>query len=190
MNKNTIVRKHINPLGVGVGCALLASAAMAAAPGPTIVGKPDAASTVSFEVALPLRNVAELETLLTALHDPANSQYHHWLTPAQFGTRFGPDAATVEQVASALSARGFSVETHTRSLHVTGPESLVESTLGTHLLLARTDTNARGTRIVSGRRAELAGRTEGSRCHGDEFRADGSACDVAPGNAEAERHRL
>ncbi len=149
MNKKSFVRKHENRLAVGVGCALLASAAMAAAPGPTIVGKPDAASTVSFEVALPLRNVAELETLLTALHDPANSQYHHWLTPAQFGTRFGPDAATVEQVASALSARGFSVETHTRSLHVTGPESLVESTLGTHLLLAHTDTNARGTRIVS-----------------------------------------
>ena len=149
MNKKIFASKRMSPLAIGVGCALLASAAMAAAPGPMIVGKPDAASSVSFEVALPLRNVAELETLLTALHDPANSQYHHWLTPAQFGTRFGPDAATLEQVASALTARGFSVETHTRSLHVTGPESLVEGTLGTHLLLAHTDTNARGTRIVS-----------------------------------------
>jgi len=135
-------------LAAAVGLALLSSAAMAAAP-PTIVGKPDAASRVNFEVALPLRNSEQLDQLLAALHDPANPQYHHWLTPAQFALRFGPEKATMERVAAALSARGFSVETHTRSLHVSGPVALVESTLGTHLQLAHTDTNARGTRIVS-----------------------------------------
>jgi hypothetical protein len=60
-----------------------------------------------------------------------------------------PDAATVDNVVAALNARGFSVQTHTRSLHVSGPVTLVESTLGTHLQLAHTDTNARGTRVVS-----------------------------------------
>ena len=149
MKKNSIVRKHRSPLALAVGCALLAGTAMAAPTGLTIVGKPDAASTISFEVALPLRNVEQLQELLTALHDPANPQYHQWLTPAQFGVRFGPDAATMEQVVAALTARGFAVQAHTRSLHVSGPESLVESTLGTHLLLAHTDTNASGTRIVA-----------------------------------------
>jgi subtilase family serine protease len=145
MNKNAFARQFTL-----IGAVLtLASPAMAAAPGPTIVGKPDAASQMSFEVALPLRNVDQLQELLAALHDPANPQYHHWLTPSQFGVRFGPDTETVDQVVAALSARGFSVQSHTRSLHVSGPEALVESALGTHLLLAHTDTNAQGTRVVS-----------------------------------------
>jgi subtilase family serine protease len=148
MKKYTIASKYRSPLAAAVGLALLSSAAMAAAP-PTIVGKPDAASRVNFEVALPLRNSEQLDQLLAALHDPANPQYHHWLTPAQFASRFGPEKATIDSVAAALTARGFSVQTHTRSLHVTGPAALVESTLGTHLQLAHTDTNARGTRIVS-----------------------------------------
>jgi len=132
----------------GAGLTLLLGFGVAQAE-PTIVGKPDAASQVSFEVALPLRNVDQLNTLLAALHDPTNSQYHHWLTPAQFAASFGPAAATVDVVAAALSARGFSVQTHTRSLHVSGPAALVESTLGTHLQLAHTDTNASGTRVVT-----------------------------------------
>jgi subtilase family serine protease len=115
----------------------------------TIVGKPDAASRISFEVTLPLRNVDQLNDLLTALHDPANPQYHHWLTPAQFAASFAPDAATMDRAVAALRARGLSVQTHTRSLHVSGPVALVESTLGGHLQLAHTDTNAQGTRVVS-----------------------------------------
>jgi subtilase family serine protease len=121
----------------------------------TIVGKPDATSRISFEVALPLRNVDQLNDLLTALHDPANPQYHHWLTPAQFAANFGPDAATMDGVVKALRARGLSVETHTRSLHVSGPVSLVENTLGTHLQLAHTDTNAQGARVVSASALQL-----------------------------------
>ena len=122
---------------------------MAAAPDVTIVGKPDAASQTSFEVALPLRNVDQLQELLKALHDPASPQYHHWLTPAQFAARFGPDSATMDEMVRALSARGLSVQTHTRSLHVSGPVAQVESALGTHLQLAYTDTNAAHTRVVS-----------------------------------------
>lgn len=144
MKMNSIVGK----IAVTGAALALGSAAMAAA-SLTIVGKPDAASQVSFEVALPLRNVEQLDELLTALHDPASAQYHHWLTPQEFGMRFGPDKATMEGMVSALSARGFSVQTHTRSLHVSGPVAMVESALGTHLQLAHTETNASGTRVVS-----------------------------------------
>lgn len=145
MNGNSIARKLIL---VGAGLAL-ASGAMAAAPVPTIVGVPDAASQVSFEVALPLRNEEQLDALLAAQQDSDSPQYHKWLTPTQFAALFGPDKATLESVAAALTARGLSVQTHTRSLHVSGPAALVESTLGTHLQLAHTDTNASGTRVVS-----------------------------------------
>jgi subtilase family serine protease len=143
--------KYKIALTAGIASTVMAGVAIATSPPPglTIVGKPDAASQISFEVALPLRNVEQLQKLLVALHDPDSAQYHRWLTPAQFGTRFGPDAATVARVVKALNARGFSVQTHTRSLHVSGPLALVETTMGTHLQLAHTDTNARGTRIVS-----------------------------------------
>jgi len=174
MKRNCIVRRL-----AATGAALtLAGAAMAAAP-LTIVGKPDAASRVSFEVALPLRNVDQLHELLTALHDPANSQYHQWLTPAQFGLRFGPDKATVDGVVAALNARGFSVQTHTRSLHVSGPAALVESTLGMHLQLAHTDTNASGTRVVADRALNLP----------SELQAAGAMV-VSFGSIEAHVHSL
>ena len=154
MNRDTIARKRTLTgaaltLLLGFGVAQAQNTYTSVAAGLKIVGAPAATSQASFEVALPLRNVDQLQALLVALHDPANAQYHHWLTPAQFGALFGPDAATVGRVAAALSARGFSVQTYTRSLHVSGPVALVESTLGTHLQLAKTDTNARGTRVVS-----------------------------------------
>jgi subtilase family serine protease len=144
MKENSVVTK----LALTGAALTLASAAVTAAP-LTIVGKPDAASQVSFEVSLPLRNVEQLNSLLAAQQDPANAQYHHWITPQEFAQRFGPDRATMESVVAALSARGLSVQTHSRSLHVSGPAALVESTLGTHLQLAHAETNASGTRVVS-----------------------------------------
>jgi len=151
MNKSTVAKPLIR---IGAAVTLLLGFGIAHAQ-PTIVGKPDAASQMSFEVALPLRNVDQLNELLAALHDPANPQYHHWLTPAQFAVRFGPDAATMERMVAALSARGLSVQTHTRSLHVSGPVALVESTLGTHLQLAHTDTNGYGIRVVANSALQL-----------------------------------
>jgi subtilase family serine protease len=136
-------------LAAGFGCMMLAGAAAAGTLGLTVVGKPDAASKVNFEVALPLRNVDELRALLKSLHDPNSPQYHHWLTPTQFGLRFGPDSATVARVTAALRARGLTVETHTRSLHVTGTASLVERTLSMHLNLVHSETTARGSRLVA-----------------------------------------
>ena len=151
MNKNTLARQ-LSLFGAALTLLLSLGVARAQL---KIVGTPDVTSQISFEVALPLRNVDQLNDLLTALHDPASPQYHHWLTPAQFAARFGPDAATMDRVAGALRARGLSVQTHSRSLHVSGPVALVESTLGTHLQLARTKTNARGTRVVSASALQL-----------------------------------
>lgn len=149
MNERSVARTPRSLFALGIGCTLLASAAMAGAPGATIVGKPDAASQTSFEVALPLRNVDQLQDLLAAQHDPASPQYHHWLTPAQFAARFAPDSATMDRVTAGLRARGLSVQTHVRSLHVSGPVALVESALGTHLQLASSENNASGTRVVA-----------------------------------------
>jgi subtilase family serine protease len=145
MSKNSIARKLCL-----LGAALtLASAAMAAAPELTIVGTPNPATPISFEVALPLRNVDQLQELLAAQQDPNSSQYHQWLTPAQFGAFFGPERLAMDQVAAALTARGLSVQNHTQSLHVSGTVAQVDDALGANLQLAHTDSNASGTRLVS-----------------------------------------
>ena len=122
-------------------CAtLLAGAACApraaiAAPVPL---RAEAARPVAFDVMMPLRNADTLEAFVAALHDPASPSYHKWLTPAQFGLRFGPESSKVAAVAASLRARGFDVTVQTRSLHVTGTAAQVEANFATRLLLGRT----------------------------------------------------
>jgi subtilase family serine protease len=52
---------------------------------------------------------AALQALITALHDPASTRYHHWLTASAFGASFGPAEADVASVTSWLRAQGFAV---------------------------------------------------------------------------------
>ncbi|WP_174300555.1 protease pro-enzyme activation domain-containing protein [Caulobacter sp. S45] len=93
-----------------------------------------ASAAVDFEVFLPLRNTAALDTLLAAQQNKASSSYHKWLTPTQFKAQFGPTADSVSRVAAALQAQGFSVtNVHSRSLEVTGAASAVAKTFSTSL---------------------------------------------------------
>ena len=60
-------------------------------------------------VALPLRNPADLSTLLQQLYDPASANYHQWLTPDQFTERFGPSEKDYQTVAAFMKANGLTV---------------------------------------------------------------------------------
>jgi len=106
-----------------------------------------AAAPISFDLLLPLRNRAQLEPFVAAVSDPASPTYHHFLTPAGFGLRFGPDPATIARVTAALRARGFAVIAQTRSLHVTGTQAQIEQIFATTLLTEPTDEG--GTRHVA-----------------------------------------
>jgi len=99
----------------------LATVSHAATPpgGQVAVASPTAA--VDFEVFLPLRDKPALQALLAAQQTPGSASYHRWLTPAQFGARFGPTAASLANVRAALAGAGLrATATHTRSLHVAG----------------------------------------------------------------------
>ena len=48
-----------------------------------------------------------LEKLLLAQQDPASQSYHNWLTPAQFGSQFGPAQEDINTVTSWLATHGF-----------------------------------------------------------------------------------
>ena len=58
---------------------------------------------------------AELDRLLAAQHDPTSRDYHRWLTPEEFGERFGLADGDVQLVGAWLTAQGFTVEEIARS---------------------------------------------------------------------------
>jgi len=53
---------------------------------------------------------ATLDALLAAQYDPHSPLFHRWLTPAEFGVRFGASAQDVERVAGWLAGHGFTIE--------------------------------------------------------------------------------
>lgn len=82
---------------------------------------------ISFTIALKLRGVSEAESLLTAIHTEGDPQYHRFMTPADFVSRFGPTPADVAHVVASLRARGLTAEqTTATTLKVTGTPADVE----------------------------------------------------------------
>lgn len=53
---------------------------------------------------------AALEALLDAQQDKSSPNYHHWLTPQQFGQEFGPADQDVETIVSWLQTQGFQID--------------------------------------------------------------------------------
>ena len=79
---------------------------------------------------------ADLAQLLKDQQDSKSAQYHKWLTPAQFGERFGPSTNDMAKVTGWLTAQGFSVEKPTngrRFLLFTGTGSQVEAAFQTEI---------------------------------------------------------
>ena len=53
---------------------------------------------------------AALEQLLGDQQDPSSPRYHQWLTPQQFGERFGPSQAELDAVTGWLRSHGFRID--------------------------------------------------------------------------------
>jgi hypothetical protein len=56
----------------------------------TPAGRLPATNVLSLAFGLPLRNAAALNELLRQLYDPGSTNFHKFLTPAEFTMRFGP----------------------------------------------------------------------------------------------------
>lgn len=79
---------------------------------------------------------AMLAELLRAQQDPGSRYYHHWLTPEQFGKRFGVSQNDVNQVRQWLQGNGLEVEDEPiahRTLVFSGTVAQVESTFHTSI---------------------------------------------------------
>jgi subtilase family serine protease len=76
------------------------------------VGRLPAANRLHLGISLPLRNNEALGQLLKGIYDPANPNFHRYVTPGQFNERFGPTEADYQAVVRFARANGFTV-THT-----------------------------------------------------------------------------
>ena len=72
-------------------------------------GLADAARPLTMAMTLKLRNPGALDQLLAEQQDPSSPNYHRWLTPQQFATRFGPTAADLQTAEDWLAAQGFAI---------------------------------------------------------------------------------
>jgi subtilase family serine protease len=79
---------------------------------------------------------AALDALVAEQQDPGSSLYHRWLTPEEYGARFGASDANLANVTSWLAAQGFTVEEipeGRQSVIFSGDVAQVSSAFGTEM---------------------------------------------------------
>jgi subtilase family serine protease len=73
------------------------------------LGRAPATYPVSIVVTLPYRRAAQLQRLIDAQGDPSSPFYHHFLTPQQFASIYGPTAQDEAMVVQLLRREGFTI---------------------------------------------------------------------------------
>jgi subtilase family serine protease len=79
---------------------------------------------------------AALQDLLTAQQNTTSSEYHHWLTPESFASRFGIADADIATTESWLVSHGFQIDNVARSrdrITFSGTAAQVQAAFGTQL---------------------------------------------------------
>ncbi|HET7429274.1 MAG TPA: S53 family peptidase [Gaiellales bacterium] len=74
-------------------------------------GDASSSATVVFSVWLGWRNQGELDALLAGQQDPASPDYHGWLSPQEFRSRFAPRESDVRRVSGWLRDEHFDLVT-------------------------------------------------------------------------------
>jgi subtilase family serine protease len=74
-----------------------------------LVGALPPKQQMDITLLLPLRNQAELTSLLARLYDSSSPDYHRFLSVAQFTAEFGPTAEDYQTVVNFARASGFTV---------------------------------------------------------------------------------
>jgi len=77
-----------------------------------------------------------LDALVEAQQNPSSPQFHHWLSPEQFGAQFGAADADVAKVQAWLQSQGFSVGELSRDhtmITFSGAVAQIEAAFGTEM---------------------------------------------------------
>jgi kumamolisin len=89
---------------------------------------------ISVTVALKLRNTDQLESLLKATYTAGGPGYRKFLTPQQFGAKFGPTPETIARVTQHFQKAGLSVAQLTGThLSVSGSAAAIQTEFGVQL---------------------------------------------------------
>jgi subtilase family serine protease len=91
---------------------------------------------------------ADLEALIAAQQDPASPQFHQWLTPAQFGARFGMADADLAAAENWLQQQGFTIDSVSPSrdrIHFSGSAGLANAAFATELHYYRDPTETQSS---------------------------------------------
>jgi len=72
------------------------------------LGSVPSAKRIQFAVALKLPNLIMLDQFVSSEYEPGSPNYHTFLTPAQFGARFGAASDEIQRATAALRGLGLS----------------------------------------------------------------------------------
>lgn len=101
-------------------------------------------ATISARVYLASRDQAGLTRFVAAVSTPGNSQYQHYLSPAQFAQRFGSAPGAGERVSAWLRSQGLAVtQANSHFVAFRGSAAKVGAAFGVHL-----DRFAVGNKVV------------------------------------------
>jgi subtilase family serine protease len=136
-NRVVLVQRSIHPTAVP------ANDRGAADPSMPITG-------MTLDVKMSGAQQAELDRLLEEQRDPSSSMYRKWLTPEEFGNRFGLSANDMSQLTSWLRSQGLVVDQVARSMNwisFSGTADQVDSAFHTaiHTLLVDGETHFANT---------------------------------------------
>ena len=104
------------------------------------LGALEASAPVRLAITLPLRNQAQLNSLLTRLYDPLDPLYGHFLTSMDFAAHFAPTAADYAAARRFVEAAGLKVTaTHSNNLvlDAQGTSAQVEAAFSVKLMKYR-----------------------------------------------------
>ena len=123
--------------------------------GDVLTGQLPPSQRITVTLAFKPQDQAALTTFIADLSDRTSPLFRHYLTPAEFGQRFGASLATIHEVSGVLSRFGLrpgSVPPDRLSLAVTGTVSQIEAAFSVQLQSYRT---ARGRDAFAPNRGPL-----------------------------------
>jgi xanthomonalisin len=135
---STSLKKSVPALLIA-GALALGVSANAATNHPTVRNVPDAVATgqarhlaamdessrLQIALVLPLRNEAELDSLLKQLQDPRSSNYHRYLSVAEFTERFSATAGDYAEVLRWANSNGLNVTGTAPNRHIVNVEGSI-----------------------------------------------------------------
>src|SRR5579875_997475 len=111
-----------------------------------LLGRLPANQSLKLNIALPLRNEAELDQLLKDLYDPQSPSFHQFLSVQEFTDRFGPTQQDYAEVIGFAQRNGLPVTgtfPNRMVVNVTGSVKNIESAFGVTMALYQHPTEQR-----------------------------------------------